>query len=110
MDAIEKHLNRSWEITDRFLDDPLHLGSMEDYRGEIGWSRGGSCPAGSPNWNDMEAMPGSSCLHGYIQIFGHTYLRKTGAVVTDDNWICCDSRKAFVWDGKNLTVFQPVRA
>lgn len=110
MDAIEKHLNRSWEITDRFLGDPLHLGSLEDDRGEIGWSRGGMCPAGSPDWNDLEDMPGSSCLHGHIQIFGHTQLRKTGAVISYDNWICCDSREAFVWDGKNLTIFQPALA
>lgn len=110
MDAIEKHLNRSWEITDRFLDDPLYLGSLKDDRGEIGWSRGGRYPVGSPDWNDLEDMPGSSCLQGHIQIFGHTQLRKTGAVVTDDNWICCDSREVFIWDGKDLTVFQPALA
>ena len=107
IEAIEKHLNRNWEISDRFLDDPLYLGCLKDDRGEIGRSRGGRYLVGSPDWNDLRDMFDSSCLQGYIQVFGHTQLCKTGAVFAYDNWICCDSREAFVWNGKELSVFQP---
>ena len=82
------------------------MGDSQSPIGDIGRSRGGYAPYGSPAWADVREMYyGSAFKDSLIQIFGHTQLENTGTFIHKDNWYCCDSRAIFIWDGKNLKTY-----
>ena len=107
-DTIVDVLNNKIEFTDKYLMSPAWdgLGDSQSPIGDIGRSRGGYAPYGSPAWADVREMYyGSAFKDSLIQIFGHTQLENTGTFIHKDNWYCCDSRAIFIWDGKNLKTY-----
>ena len=96
VDKVHEFLNRDWEISKTY-----HY----DTRGDIGFSRGGWCPNGSPCWADVSEHLEDNTFSNSIQIFGHTQLENACTMVHFNNWYCCDSRCVFIWDGENLKVY-----
>jgi hypothetical protein len=48
----------------------------------------------------------SAAFKGQInQIFAHSQLKDTGTFIHLDNWWMCDSRAVFIWDGKELKLY-----
>jgi len=106
--TIVNVLNNNIEFTDEYLMSPRWsgLGDSQHPIGDIGRSRGGYAPYGSPAWADIREMYyGAAFGDSLIQIFGHTQLENTGTFIHKDNWYCCDSRAIFIWDGKNLKTY-----
>lgn len=68
---------------------------------QISHYRGGYDEFGSCLWADVNEHLGRT-LPFNNQIFGHTQLKETGSYVKQNNWIMCDSRCLFTWDGKNF--------
>lgn len=96
VNEVHEFLNRDWEISKTY---------HHDTRGDIGISRGGWCPNGSPTWADVSEHIEDKSLPNFIQIFGHTQLEETCSIIHMDNWYCCDSRCVFIWNGETLKIF-----
>ena len=82
------------------------MGSQNFSICQIGRSRGGDSPYGSPIWGNISEMGLYPAFKdSIIQIFGHSQLEETGSFIHEDNWYMCDSRDVFIWDGKELKNF-----
>ena len=105
-------LNNQVHFTDKYLNDAKQYLSweMESQNcsvAEIGYSRGGDYPNGSPIWADVREMMNYPAFKGmYTQIFGHTQLENTGQFIHQKNWYMCDSRAVFEWNGENFKLFE----
>ena len=54
----------------------------------------------------MCEMEWGSAFNGKLtQICGHSRLNEVGTFVQKDNFYMCDSRAIFIWDGKELKVW-----
>lgn len=107
-ETIINVLNNKIEFSNGYLTSPSVLGLGDSLHpiGDIGRSRGGYAPYGSPAWADIsEMLHGSAFKDSLTQIFGHSQLQETGTFIHRDNWYCCDSRAVFIWDGKNLKTY-----
>lgn len=110
--TIIEILNNQVHFTDKYLNDAKQhlswdMGSQNCSVAEIGYSRGGDYPNGSPIWADVREMMNYPAFERmYTQIFGHTQLENTGQFIHQKNWYMCDSRAVFEWDGENFKLFE----
>lgn len=109
-DSLELPINWSPKQIQDYLNNLLLQGTSQinplydisRYRGGYNWN--GSCI-----WADVhehfklkedETMPFKQC-------FGHSQLEKTGDFIYQNNWIMCDSRAIFEYNG-NLDKFHNI--
>lgn len=97
-----KQINEEYEV-------PNWLSAGESFSpiGDVGRSRGGYAPNGSPIWADVQEMYHYSAFKdSLVQIIGHSYLKEQGSFIHKDNFYMCDSRSVFIWNGSELKVYE----
>ena len=107
-ERIRNYINNSIKFSDHFKQPSyFDLGDSTNPCFDIGRIRGGYASYGGPFWADVEEMiRGKAAFNGQInQIFAHSQLRDTGTFIHRDNWWMCDSRAVFIWDGKELKLY-----
>ena len=104
---VANYINRQIKFSDE-PSCPSPWGSDYSVKaiGDIGRVRGGSCSVGGPLWCDIDEIYHTSAFKDQInQVFGHSQLKNTGSFIHNDNFWMCDSRAVFIWNGKELKLY-----
>ena len=82
------------------LEDHDSMAALTDVSRE----RGGRDAHGSVVWADVEEHRWAKPIVGKFQIFGHSWQYYTNKPVYGDNWICIDTRHAYLLDTEKRTL------
>ena len=108
-EMIKNYINNHIKFSEHFVQPSYYeFDYFNNPCFDIGGSRGGNAIYGGPFWTDVEEMVyfSSAAFKGQInQIFAHSQLKDTGTFIHLDNWWMCDSRAVFIWDGKELKLY-----
>lgn len=107
-DTIVDLLNSYINFNDHWIKNPdWFYAKYNGPIGDVGRSRGGTAPIGSPIWCDLSEIFYSPAFEDSLQmVIGHTQLQKTGNIVHNKNCWFCDSRAIFIWNGEELKLWK----